>query len=144
MTAAATVNCFGCGRAFEIDLDKLRELVDAGDPPHCGCKPTRPGPHTNKGPTSPRSKADMILITLAAQVRADVGVPTADLVVAVWEENTGAFGLDGYASTYPSDNRVIMELCKMKNHGLVCQPKPKHYAITDAGRAIVARLEGHK
>lgn len=145
-----SVNCFRCKKPFVISLDDLRDLIEKGAPnqgrPHCGCEPPRPGPHTAKSATSIRSKSDLILLAIAEHFPAgsNTGVLTADIVVAAWVDNKAAFGLDGHASAYPSDNRVLMELCKMKGRGLLTQPQEKHYALADAGRKIVAQLRSVK
>lgn len=142
----ATVECRSCGRDFEIVLDVLRHLIENGGSPHCGCKVARPGPTTVKNASSPRSKSDLLLLTIASHQTQDGtdDVPTQRIVVTAWSAHPASFGLADFTEKYPSDNRVIMELVKMKGRGLLSQPREKHYAITAAGRKIVAQLRAKK
>lgn len=118
---------------------------DEGGPRTTWKKKTPKRKHNRESKTQPPSKSDLCLLAIARleAVWKRGGVPKAAIVVEAWKANPPAtFGLAGYEDTYPSDNRVIMELVKMKNQRVVRQPKESYYALTDMGRAIVARLGG--
>jgi hypothetical protein len=130
------VPCAQCHTEYKIELDDLRELVDSGEPPHCGCKtaPGKPQPKPNKGV----SKAKLIIATIRSLEQAYGGAPhVSAIVVAAWHATPSAFGLAWHEDAHPDSNRVIMELVKMKKHGLLHQPGRKLYGLTDAGRAVL-------
>ena len=95
--------------------------------PGRGPEPARKPPkrkHNRDSATQPMSKADMCLLAIAAlqaAQRTEAAFKTA-IVVEAWRANKAAFGLGGYEEAYPDSNRVIMELVKMKGHGLIRQP----------------------
>lgn len=129
---------------WEIETTFAPVPFDPGhvpDPPKPKRKPP-PRRYNRENPALPRSKADMLLLVIAA-CQADglfASVRKEDIIVAAWEANKAAFGLAGYHDKYPNSNRVIAELVKMKDRGQLSQPVEGHYALTDAGRAILVIL----
>lgn len=116
---------------------------DQGHPPPAAKKPPKRKPNRDT-PTQPPSMADRCLLAIARleEVWKRDGVPKTAIVVEAWEASArAAFGLAGYEDQYPDSNRVIMELVKMNSiHKTVRQPKTNHYALTEAGRNVVAQL----
>lgn len=136
----AEVNCHRCGRQLHMTLDAIRELNDNNKSPDCGCEPA-PVVKVKRGRRK-MSKAELCLRAVAAWEdarQADVPQPAA--VVTVWEDNRQAFGLPGWASSYPDSNRVIMELVKMVGQGKLFRPRKGHYRLTPLGRELLAQAD---
>lgn len=65
------------------------------------------------------------------------------LIIACWQKFPDAFGLDGHKDCYPDANRVIVCLSGKRGvvgKGWLLRIRPKVYALTDAGRSMLARL----
>ena len=101
-------------------------------------QPPKPG---NAGTVKPDTKAATILAAILAWEQASrEPMPQAAAVVAAWRLDQPGLGLPGYAGRFPDSNRVIMELVKMTKRKLLARPKPLHYRLTPAGRAVAEAL----
>lgn len=127
----AEVTCARCRQPFRIECDRLRELNDSPDPrPLCGRPACAP-------PAPPRrlTRHDVVLLAVPGP-----GDHKADIAVRAWERDRAAFGLPGYALTYPNSNPVIVALTLLVQRGLVEPAGTSRYRLTAAGLARVKEL----
>lgn len=90
---------------------------------------------STNGTGAARTQAYVILAAAHQLAATQPTFTSEDLAVAAWKMDPAMFGMDGYYSSYPDNNRVRAALCGKKatliRKGVLVQVGPKRYRLGD-------------